>query len=190
MDGNVYATITIGTQEWMAENLRTSKYNDGSNIPHVSDNTSWENLTTGAYCWYDNDQAYEIPFGKLYNWFAVNNANGLCPDGWHIPDDSEWSTLVNFLGGASSAGGAMKATGFKHWEFQNIGATNSSGFSGLPGIRDTDGDFPFQGFLGYWWSATDAGSNAGDMGLFYDSAGVNQASDDKNYGFWVRCLKN
>ena len=191
IEGNLYQTIILGTQEWMAENLRTSAYRDGSLIPHVTNNTSWGNLTTGAYCWYDNDDTYEQPFGKIYNWFAVADARGLCPMGWHVPTDAEWTTLINFLGGAGVAGGPLKETGFNYWEFQNDGATNSSGFRGLPGSRNEDGTFPIMGFYGYWWSANQSSdSHGGDLGLFYDGIGVNQAADDKNYGFWVRCLKD
>src|SRR5690606_15641997 len=107
--------ITIGTQEWMTQNLRTTKYKNGDALPNVTNNTDWGNLGSGAYCWYNNNNGYEQPYGKLYNWYAVNDARGLCPTGWHVPTDAEWDTLTTFLGGLSAAGGPMKEAGTAHW---------------------------------------------------------------------------
>jgi uncharacterized protein (TIGR02145 family) len=122
IDGNYYKTIQIGSQIWMAENLKTTRYNDGSNIPLVTDNTAWSNLTTPGYCWYNNDAAtYKNVYGALYNWYAVNTGK-LCPSGWHVPSEYEWTLLVNYLGGVYAAGGKLKETGTTHWYSPNAGA--------------------------------------------------------------------
>ena len=115
-------------------NLKTTKYNDGTSIPNVTNDTSWSNLTTGAYCWYNNDVSYKNPYGALYNWYAVNTGK-LAPKGWHVPSDAEWTTLITYLGGESIAGGKLKEAGTTHWLSPNTEATNSTGFSALPGGR-------------------------------------------------------
>lgn len=136
--GNVYTTVIIGNQEWFTENLRTTKYNNGTPIPNITSNSEWGNLTTGAYAWYDNDEAtYKYAQGALYNWYAVETGN-LCAAGWHVPTDAEWTTLTDYLGGASVAGGKLKATGTIEaetglWHDPNTGATNETGFTALPG---------------------------------------------------------
>ena len=120
IDGNNYLTVTIGTQIWMAENLRTTKYNDGTAIPLVTDNTTWANLTTPAYCWYNNDaKTNGSTYGALYNWYSVNTKK-LCPTGWHVPNDTEWTTLTTYLGGTAVAGGKLKETGTAHWYSPNF----------------------------------------------------------------------
>jgi uncharacterized protein (TIGR02145 family) len=138
-DGNYYNIVTIGTQTWMAENLETTKYNDGNNIPNISDNVAWSNLTTPGYCWYNNDDStYKNLYGALYNWYTVNRGK-LCPIGWHVPTDAEWTTLTTYLGGESVAGGRLKETGTMHWVSPNVGAINETGFTALPGsCRDFD----------------------------------------------------
>jgi len=152
---NVYPIIQIGTQMWMAENLKTTKYNDGTDIPTEIDNSAWNALNAGAYSWWENNEANSADgFGTLYNWYSVETGK-LCPLGWHVPTDAEWSTLGNFLGGNSIAGGKMKSTGTEHWTAPNVDATNESGFSGLPGSnRSVGGMFPDRGFNGDWWSST------------------------------------
>jgi uncharacterized protein (TIGR02145 family) len=173
----------------MAENLRTTKYNDGSSIPFENDNVSWLNLTTAAYCWYDNDISKKDIYGALYNWYAVNRGN-LCPAGWHIPTDQEWTVLTAYLGGGSVAGGKLKETGTAHWN-PNSDATNESGFTALPdGWR---GPYGFDSALdwGFWWSSTENdATTAWHIILFtYDST-VNKPSNDKKNGFSVRCIKD
>ena len=143
VDGHTYNTVRIGTQCWLGKNLATAKYNDGTPIPNVSDNTAWGALATGAYCDYDNTPANSITYGKLYNWYAVDNnastkfaSNGgknICPTGWHVPSSAEVTILMDFLGGQGAAGGKMKETGTAHWHEPNTGATNLSGFTALPG---------------------------------------------------------
>jgi len=139
IEGNVYLTIKIGDQLWMAENLKVSRYRNGDNIPNVPDTSEWVNLTTGAWVYYNNDSSNDETYGKLYNWYAVDDNRGLCPTGWHVPSEEEWTTLTIFLIGRN-VGGTMKST--TGWNSPNTGATNESGFSGLPGgNRNSDGDF-------------------------------------------------
>ena len=153
-DGNVYTSLTIGTQEWMTENLRTSKYSDGTSIPNVTGNTDWSNLSTGAWSHYDNDSSqYESMYGKLYNWYAVNTSK-LCPTGWHVPTDAEWTVLTDYLtanGHSGAEGTALKAT--SGWN-SGIG-TDDYGFLGLPGgHRYSNGNFNNIGSYGDWWSSS------------------------------------
>jgi len=189
-DGNIYSTVNIGTQLWMAENLKTTKYNDGTDIPLVTDNTEWSDLNTPGYCWYNNDMGtYGDTYGALYNWYAVNTGI-LCPDGWHVPADEEWTTLIDYLGGESIAGGKLKEEGIIHWESPNTGATNESGFTALPGgYRSNMGFFVLIGTNGILWSSTPYQSNNGrNCGLTHNSSSVYQGSAMKIYGFSVRCI--
>lgn len=132
-DDKVYKIVKIGNQVWMAENLNTSHYLNGDSIPQVQDKAEWVALTTGAWCYYQNDAENGKTYGKLYNWYAVNDPRGLAPEGWHIPTDAEWIALIDYLGGTNVAGGKMKQIGTVHWISPNLGATNESGFSALPG---------------------------------------------------------
>jgi uncharacterized protein (TIGR02145 family) len=153
-DGNVYTSVTIGTQTWMVENLKTTKYNDGTSIPNVSDGTAWGNLTTAAYCWYQNDISNKNPYGALYNAFAVTTSK-ICPSGWHVPSHSEWITLVEYAGGVLVAGGKLKESGTSHWSSPNTGATDEFGFKALPGgYRSPVSTFIFLGINGSWWTTT------------------------------------
>lgn len=190
-DGNTYATIVIGTQEWMAENLRTTTYANGDPIPNVTDGTQFEGLTTGAWAHYNNDSQYENPYGKLYNWYTVDDPRNVCPTGWHVPTDAEYLLLTDYLGGDSVAGGKMKSTSGL-WNAPNTEATNSSGFSGLPGgYRVNDGSFYFIGeYCGWWSSAEYDTDNAWSHNLFYDSGNVDRGYYVKGYWLWVRCLRD
>lgn len=194
------ATITIGTQIWTSTNLDVTTYTDGTPIPQVTDQTAWAALKTGAWCYNYNITSNGTIYGKLYNWYAVagihdtdpNTPNKkLTPTGYHIPTDAEWTTLTNFLGGESIAGGKMKSSGNALWTSPNIDATNSSGFTGLPGgIRNTNGTFGGSRF-GVWVSATEiAGSSAWQRSLSSDSGEVFRGSNGKGAGFSVRCLKD
>jgi len=172
-DGNVYKTVKIGTQIWTAENLKVTHYRNGDPIPNVTDNTEWSNLTTGAYCNYNNDPTNAITYGKLYNWYAVADSRNLAPIGWHVPSDAEWQTLVNYLGGEEVAGGKMKEAGTEHWASPNTGATNESGFSALPGGMRSDTAFYQLGNDAYFWSVTDCDSyRAWEWTLFYNFADI------------------
>jgi uncharacterized protein (TIGR02145 family) len=190
-DGNVYTSVTIGTQVWMVENLKTTKLNDGTAIPNVTDNTAWTSLTTPGYCWYNNDVANKTPYGALYNWYTVN-AGKLCPTGWHVPTDAEWTTLITFLGGEDVAGGKLKETGTTHWESPNNVATNESGFKGLPGGFYADNGFWQINAFGLYWLATGSVSWGADyIALDYIdiTTGIN-ATNKIYYGYSVRCLKD
>jgi uncharacterized protein (TIGR02145 family) len=197
IDGNVYNTVTIGTQTWMAENLKTTKYNDGNAIPNVTDNTAWAALTTPSYCWYNNDATtYKATYGALYNWYAVNStSNGgknVCPTGWHVPSDAEWTTLTDYLGEESVGGGKLKETGTTHWTSPNTGATNETGFTALPGgYRYFNGTFDYIGSGGFWWSSTATGTYyAWHRTLRYNESHVGGGDYGKMYGFSVRCVRD
>ena len=183
--------ITTGTQTFMDKNLVVVTYRNGDVIPQVTDQTAWASLTTGAWCHYNNDPANDTIYGKLYNWYAVNDPRGLAPQGWHIPTDAEWTTLSTLLGGTSVAGGKMKTTGTSLW-LSNTEATNSSGFAGLPGgIRNDDGSFSSLGYEGYWLSSTQASStDALFRSLSYDNGLLNRYNYYKKGGFSVRCLRD
>lgn len=160
IDGNIYHTVQIGTQIWMVENLKTTKFNDGTTIPLVTDNIAWSKLTTPAYCWNKNIENNKDTYGALYNWYAVNTGK-LCPKGWHVPTDNDWTILANYLGGEtydnknieSKTGGKLKESGTIHWSSPNEGATNETGFTGLPGGSRAyyKGDFNEIGTMGDWW---------------------------------------
>jgi uncharacterized protein (TIGR02145 family) len=189
--GNTYKTIVIGTQEWMAENLKTSIYRNGELIANVIDNNEWINLIAGAWCYYNNDSQNECPYGKMYNWYAVSDPRNLCPIGWHVPTDSEWTTLTSFLGGESVAGGKLKSTGLQYWQSPNTDATNESGFSGLPaGFLYFNGLFSSIGFNGIWWSSTEFGTDY----AWTRSLGYSNGSAYRGYcgkcGLSVRCLRD
>lgn len=196
-DGNVYNTVIIGTQVWTAENLKTTKYNDGSNIPLVTDNTSWGNLTTPGYCWYNNDAAnHKNVYGALYNWYAVNTGK-LCPAGWHVPSDTEWTTLTDYLGGESIAGGKLKSTGTIEdgtglWHRPNPGATNETGFTAVPGgYRYVDGTFCNIGSDGQWWSSTATFStDALCRFMLCNNNSVSSFYYNKKKGNSVRCVRD
>jgi uncharacterized protein (TIGR02145 family) len=176
----------------MLKNLDVATYRNGDPIPQVTDPTQWANLTTGAWCYYNNDPANGPIYGKMYNWFAVNDPRGLAPIGWHVPINSEWTSLENYLGGYLTAGGKMKTTGTALWQAPNTGATNSSGFTALPGgIRDENGVFFNMGIGAYWWSSTQYGSSgAWGRSLGNTSSEVYNGYPLMQTGFYVRCIKN
>jgi len=193
-EGNVYKTVTIGTQTWMAENLRTTLYNDSTPIPHVTVDSDWSTLTTGAFCNLHNttDVNFIATYGRLYNWHAINTGK-LAPTGWHVPTDAEWTTLVTFLGGSTVAGGELKEVGSTHWQSVNVAATNSSGFTGLPGSqRNPTGTFRVSIGLGQWWSSTPNTGSGLDVAfsryLYYGYGDISTISEKKVNGFSVRLV--
>ncbi|HNP20814.1 MAG TPA: fibrobacter succinogenes major paralogous domain-containing protein [Panacibacter sp.] len=183
--------IKIGKQRWMAKNLSVARYRNGDKIPQVKNPAAWAGLTTGAWCWYNNDPANDSSYGRLYNYYAVADSRGLAPTGWHIPSDSEWTTLSTFLGGDAVAGGKMKEAGTAHWLDPNTGATNSSGFTALPGGLRQGGGFYILGSWGSWWSST-PGDNNMIWGRFIFGSDVvlGRGLTDKTYGYSVRCVKD
>jgi uncharacterized protein (TIGR02145 family) len=201
IEGNIYKTIKIGDQVWMAENLKTTKYNDGTVIPLITDGTLWGTASTNgaaAYCWYNapNESTNLTTYGALYNWYAVdtlsNGNKNVCPTGWHVPTDGEWTTLTTYLGGEGVAGGKMKEAGLAHWKSPNEGATNESGFAGRPGgFHSNRGTFSNVGYYGSWWSSSEFNTtDAWSRDLVYDDDLVLRGSFNKGSGFSVRCLRD
>lgn len=191
IDGNEYVTVQIGTQVWMAENLKTRTYRNGEPITNLPDNQAWVDDQEGAWCEHPDPGFDESAYGLLYNWYAVANPNGLAPEGWHVPTDDEWATLMDYLGGDSVAGGLLKETGFDHWFAPNTGASNGSGFTARGGgHRETwDGDFDLAGYNGFFWSASDISSHSTNFrGLGNRKINAGRYTALKNAGFSVRCL--
>lgn len=190
-DNNNYPVVEIGTQIWMAENLKTTKYNDGNIIPLVADNTSWNILITPGVCWINNDPAYKDTYGALYNWYTVATGK-LCPQGWRVSSNSDWSTLIAYLGGNSSSGGKLKEAGTVHWFSPNIGASNETGFTALPGAFRSDGGvFGPLGYSGYWWSSS--GQSTGKAYYYIMKKNYSWAGSEYYYkcdGYSVRCVLN
>jgi uncharacterized protein (TIGR02145 family) len=191
IDGNVYHTVTIGSQEWMSENLKVTRYRNGDSISNITDDQDWDKLSTGAWCEINNEVTNAGKFGHLYNWYAVEDIRGLCPEGWHVPSDGEWSVLVDFLGGEQEAGGKLKSTDTLLWRSPNAGACDLVGFSGLPGgSRWQEGQFLYFGYYGLWWTATeDTGEFAFYRYLAFDNPGCFSNQYRKNNGCSVRCIK-
>ena len=192
IDGNVYQTVLIGNQVWMAENLKVSKYRDGTAIATGHSNSAWANLSSGAYAMYDDNSNNGETYGYLYNWYAVDDSRNIAPEGWHIPTDNEWQELVDYLGGSSVAGGKMKETGTNHWNSPNTDATNESGFTALPGgYRYYNGFYSHMGNLGTFWSSTESNSyTAWYRLLHYNRSDVYRYYYGKRYGFSVRCIRD
>jgi uncharacterized protein (TIGR02145 family) len=198
VEGNTKSTesdgvVTIGSQVWSSTNLNVSAYRNGDFIPQVQDEEAWAELTTGAWCYYQNDSANGTIYGKIYNWYAVNDARGLAPQGYHIPSDAEWDILLDYLGGADAAGTKMKST--NGWN-ENGNGTNSSGFSALPGGGRSyhNGAFHNVGNYGYWWSSSEYGNyndrDAWDRTVLFNDGYVARAFINKGNGLSVRCLKD
>ena len=192
IDGNEYGIVIIGTQVWMTEDLRTTKCNDGVPIPLIIDDMEWENLTTPGFSWYDNNESNQTTagYGALYNWYSVNECN-ICPSGWHVPSNTEWTVLSDYLGGSNIAGGKMKITGLDYWNIPNTDATNESGWSGLPGgFRKINGTYTIIGLSGVWWSSTEIDDKAYNRYLFFDNSVLNRSPNEKTRGLSVRCIKD
>ena len=196
-------TVVIGTQTWTTRNLEVTTYRDGTEIPQVTDPTVWKNLTTGAWCYYKNDTANGVIFGKLYNWYAVAGIHDndpytpnkkLAPEGYHIPTDIEWNTLITFLKGPIDAGGYMKAIGSSLWISPNTAANNNTGFTGLPGgYRYTNGSFDYIGLYGNWWSSSEYDVDSTDAAAYllgYNNGNVYRNTISKTEGYSVRCLRD
>ncbi len=196
VEGNIYKTVYIGTQHWMGENLKVSKYNDGTSIPNITDNAEWSKLSTGAWSYYNNDVAYNVKYGKLYNWYSVskttNGNKNVCPTGWRVPTDTEWTVLIAYLGGDSVSYAKMKEVGTANWIAPNTDATNASLFTGLPvGTRNGNGSYEGIGNLGGWWSSTDVSIDDAWTRVLFSKLGYSIRSNcGKIVGLSVRCLKD
>jgi len=192
IDGNVYKTVKIGDQWWMAQDLRVTHYRNGDPIPNVTDNTEWTKLTSGALCYWENDINYKYTYGALYNLFTVSDNRKLAPEGWHVPTDAEWQTLVDYLGGDEVAGGKLKETGTDNWREPNVGATNESGFTARPGGYriDINGEFNALWDYAYYWSATGDYYSAWIRVLINDNIDISKDRGDNQSGFSVRLVKD
>lgn len=198
-DGNVYTAIAIGTQVWMLENLKTTHYRNGESIASEPD-ANWYTFTSGAYCNYGNDESNVATYGRLYNWYAVNDSRNLAPPGWHVATGTDWTTLINYFGGMYVAAGNLKESGIVHWFDPNLAYPNDCGFSALPGGYRSGTAYNMIGLRGSWWSSTDyPGTNSGKyvrmqntdqntMGSF--GTGDSSGWDDKHHGYSVRCVQD
>jgi uncharacterized protein (TIGR02145 family) len=200
IDGNVYETVTIGTQVWMTSNLKTTKYNDGTDIPLVTANTDWGNLSSPGYCWSNNDIAYKNIYGALYNWYTVNTGK-LCPTGWHVPTIDEFSTLIAYAGGGSLACKKLKETGISHWRYDKYYGSDRNdpfGFAALPGGYRVPqpnepfliGNFQEQEKMGYWWSSTEDKGTSYKLNFEIRSDYANTFGADPKWGLSVRCIRD
>jgi len=205
IEGNSYFIVTIGNQCWLASNLRTSMYRNGQVISNVVQNNSWSNLTTGAWAYYENNSSFNTIHGKLYNFYAVSDTRGICPEGWHVATDNDWKELEQHLGmpqselnqtnslirgSSANVGGKLKSTSY--WQSPNTGATNSSQFSARgSGGRAVEGFFGAVGQEGYWWTGSSNSSTLGWMRLMTSSEnGISRGTENKKYGYCVRCVKD
>jgi len=191
-DGNLYKTVVIGTQTWIAENLRNTHYQNGESILEVRDTTTWINLSTGAYCDYNNSSSIVATYGRLYNWYAVKDSRNIAPNGWHVATEADWEVLTTYLGGESIAGGKLKEIGLTHWQSPNTGATNETGFTGLPGgFCFVDGVSFYMGSIARWWSSTKIdNTSAQGRVMAYNSGEFHIGSYSMLFGLSVRCVKD
>ncbi|MHC1702500.1 MAG: FISUMP domain-containing protein [Tenuifilaceae bacterium] len=204
IDGNIYQTVIIGKYEWMAENLKTTTYNDGTKIPNVSESSAWIVLNSGAYCWYNNDSSIAVKYGALYNWYTVNT-NNLCPEGWRVPSDDEWKYLEGYVDTKHHLNDSVwDKTGLRgydvgvrlkaSWDWrQDMNGTNNYNFSALPsGERlSRNGKFFVIGCNGFWWSSSEYGEKTAlYRSIIYSYGNVMRYSHDKRFGFSVRCIRN
>jgi uncharacterized protein (TIGR02145 family) len=193
-DGNVYTSVTIGTQVWLVENLKSTRYSNGDLIGTTTPATKdVSGELSPKYQWaYEGNESYVVDYGRLYTWYAVTDSRNVCPTGWHVPDNNDWTTLGTFLGGVNIAGGKLKEVGTIHWTTPNAGATNETGFTALPGgLRNYNGAYMFVGINGFWWSSTEySSSNALNWDMEFQFIGLFWNYNLKSYGFSVRCLRD
>lgn len=192
IDGNIYRTVTIGSQVWMAENLKTTTFLNGDPITIITDDSQWAGMTGSAYCNYGNDLDNGSTYGRLYNWYAVNDSRKIAPAGWHVASLEEWEVLIDYLGGEDVAGGKLKERGNDHWE-GNTGSTNEFGFTALPGGgRYQYGVYNLLGYLAYWWSSTEhSTTRAKHLGITWNNQSISTFSPaEKYFGYSVRCVKD
>jgi uncharacterized protein (TIGR02145 family) len=188
----LYPSVVIGTQEWMIKNLDVTTYRDGTIIPEIQNQAAWAALTTGAWCYYNNDPANGAIYGKLYNWYAINDPRGLAPYGWHISSETEYQTLTVYVNPQGVGLGPLKEIGTTYWNAPNTGATNSTGFTALPnGLRDSNGTFSFINLYSDTWTSTEVNSTtARERYLAYNAINFTSTTSNKKCGLSVRCLKD
>jgi uncharacterized protein (TIGR02145 family) len=192
IDGNEYHTIQIGSQVWMTENLQTTRYNDGTEIPLITDQLAFYEIKAPCMCWYNNDEsANKNGFGALYNWYAVDTKK-ICPSGWHVPSNEEWATMIEFLGGANIAGGKLKSFGIPNWTSRDAGAQESSGFNVLPaGFRGKGAFYPATKSAAIFWTSSVFDDDDAWTRYFQpDTITAGQGHGGKYHGFAIRCLKD
>lgn len=189
VDGNMYQSVVIGTQTWLTENLKVTRYSDATDIKQITDKTQWAKTTAPAFCWYDNDVANKDEYGALYNWHAVNGGN-ICPKGWHVPTDAEWTTLEEFVGGAQQAAEILKEKGTTHWKTTSAAVSDPYHFSArAAGFRNSDGDFTYQLSDCCWWTATSSTSTyARNRSFSYYDKGISQRDIQRSNGYSIRCV--
>jgi len=203
IDGNIYTSVTIGTQVWMVENLNVTRYRNGDSLPNIVNDSLWGSLTSGAYCDYNNTPGNSTIYGKLYNWFAVHDSRNIAPKGWHIPSLEEWDSLIKYLGGDTIAGGKLKDTIL--WASPNTGASNSRGFKALPGGMRTAYRLSLHNYYkvnfinidscGYWWTANmtnwdDGSQTSWGKSIVYNDIFIHTTGRERGIGFSVRCIKD
>lgn len=192
IDGNVYETVRIGSQKWMAENLRVTRFQDGTPIANVTNSFEWNNTNSPAWVYYENNSDYDTKYGKLYNWYTVSDDRGICPEGWYVPDKASWNLLDSYLG--DNQGSKLKTAGTEYWGAENTRATNETGFSALPGgLISSEGEFDSEGSWGYWWSSSSLSqSNAHSyvLATIWETSLPQWGSANKNNGFSIRCIKD
>jgi uncharacterized protein (TIGR02145 family) len=190
-DGNIYTTIPIENQVWFAENLKTTKYNDGSPVTLITDQVKWKNNNKPAYCWYNNDITNKENFGALYNFYVVETGK-ICPKGWRVPSDADWNILIFKLGPPEFAGDKLKERGTSHWKGSFGTATDDYGFTALPaGFRLTEGTFPvFGSSYAVWWSSTGRDNHAWTRGVFFSTSKIYSGFENLNSGYSIRCMKD
>jgi uncharacterized protein (TIGR02145 family) len=193
IDGNTYKTIKIGGKTWMAENLRTTRYNDGTEIQLITEGSRWRDATEGGYCWYNNSEetSFREKYGALYNSYVIAKGN-ICPEGWSVPTKEDWLKLREDLGDTTTGGGRLKDKGTENWQAPNKGANNNSGFTALPaGIRYFEGTFSsFSYFTGFWSTSDFSICSAWYISLYYGDAIIKTNYTQKKTGFSIRCIKN
>lgn len=194
-DGNVYTTVKINQQIWLGQNLNTSHFRNGDPIPEVKTDEEWEkagNEQKPAWCYYEYNLDQGKTYGKLYNWYAVNDKRGLAPKGYHIPTVQDWNTMSSYLGGGEKAGGQLKEKGMAHWKSPNTEATNSSGWNGLPGgLNYSFGTFVGVGNTGYWWTSVENGEvTANVYSLSFENSTLFDLFLNKGVGLSIRCIKD
>jgi uncharacterized protein (TIGR02145 family) len=191
-DGNFYSVVTIGDQQWLGENLKTTRFNDGKEIPMVTDGAKWKAMKSPAFCWFNNDVHNKDVYGALYNWYAVETKK-LCPKGWHVPAAWEWDEMIAYLGGELIAGEKLKEKGFEHWKSSLSTSTNEYGFTALPGgMRFETGTFPvFGDSYGVWWTTTGFSTYyAWNRGMYFANGNIYKGHDNMKNGYSVRCIKD